>query len=103
MTRMALRPLLLLLACLYCAADPPLLLDDEAHAVESALFHLKQDPLAALDSFSSLSKAQKAFFASKGLQPVRTLLAELDGAPLEVTVSIELRLVGFDGDGSVRA
>ena len=72
--------------------------DDAAHAAEIGLYHLSADPLAAVDTFDQLASPQRAYWSGKHIGSVQSLLDELT-APLEVTVSIELKLVGFDGRG----
>jgi len=65
---------------------------------QAALHGIASDPQASQDSFFLLGAQQQRAWASLAHSTLSELLAQLE-EPLEVTMSLDVRLVGFEGDG----
>eukprot|EP00898_Chlorokybus_atmophyticus_P004638 jgi/Chlat1/5175/Chrsp33S05043 len=68
-------------------------------SVELELFQLDKDPRAKLDSFELLPQSSKRAWARDDGSNMHTKAAQL-AESLDVTVGLEIKLVGFDGDGN---
>jgi hypothetical protein len=83
------------------AASDQLGVTPYAHAARAALDNAAvSDPLAREDSYASLSETHKDVFRRHSA--TRTLREKADGieAPIVRHATVEVRLVGFDGDGA---
>ena len=97
---------LLALACLrgssLASADPHL--DSPGgHGARASLDRAADaDPLATRDSYADLSASHEAHFRRAGRSSGGSLDAKIErlATPLEQTLTVEVKLVGFDGDGA---
>jgi len=89
-----------LAALLRAAAQPPPAASQAA--AEAALHQIARDPLGGEDSFARLpAPLRRVWAASAASESLRSLLDHFS-RPLEVNVALDVRLVGFDGDGCAR-
>lgn len=71
---------------------------EEKIAAESALFKGKTDPTAKLDVYPMLSEVHREVWARESGGSLAEKIEKLQ-TPLETTTSVEVKLIGFSGDG----